>query len=41
MLGYQVRRPSLYDLTAEMARIDAPTLVIAGDEDEPCLEAGC
>jgi pimeloyl-ACP methyl ester carboxylesterase len=38
MLGYQVRRPSLYDLTAEMARIDVPTLIMAGDEEEPCLE---
>ena len=39
MQGYQGRRPSLYDLTAEMARIEAPTLLMTGDEDEPCLEA--
>ena len=39
MLGAQARRPSLYDLTAEMARIDVPTLIMAGDEEEPCLEA--
>ena len=38
LLGTQVRRPSLYDLTAEMARIDVPTLILAGDEEEPCLE---
>ena len=38
MLGYQARRPSLYDLSAEMARIDVPTLIMAGDEEEPCLE---
>ncbi len=38
MLGYQSRRPSLYDLTDEMARIDTPTLIMAGDEEEPCLE---
>jgi pimeloyl-ACP methyl ester carboxylesterase len=38
MAGYQGRRPSLYDLTAEMARIDVPTLIMAGDEEEPCLE---
>jgi pimeloyl-ACP methyl ester carboxylesterase len=37
-LGCQARRPSLYDLTAEMARIEAPVLIIAGDEDEPTLE---
>jgi pimeloyl-ACP methyl ester carboxylesterase len=40
MLGYQARRPSLYDLTAEMARIDVPTLIMNGDEEEPCLEVG-
>jgi len=39
LLGYQARRPSLYDLTAEIARIDVPTLIMAGDEEEPCLEA--
>jgi pimeloyl-ACP methyl ester carboxylesterase len=39
MLGYQARRPSLYDLTAEMGRVDTPTLIMAGDEEEPCLEA--
>jgi pimeloyl-ACP methyl ester carboxylesterase len=38
-LGYQSRRPSLYDLVAEMARISVPTLIMAGDEEEPCLEA--
>jgi pimeloyl-ACP methyl ester carboxylesterase len=39
MLGYQARRPSLYDLTAEMQRMRVPTLIMAGDEEEPCLEA--
>jgi len=38
LLGVQARRPSLYDLTAEMARIQVPTLIMAGDEEEPCLE---
>jgi pimeloyl-ACP methyl ester carboxylesterase len=38
MLGYQARRPSLYDLTADMARIEAPVLIVAGDEDDPTLE---
>jgi pimeloyl-ACP methyl ester carboxylesterase len=38
LLGVQCRRPSFYDLTAEMARMDVPTLVMAGDEEEPCLE---
>jgi len=39
MLGYQARRPSLYDLTGEMQRMRVPTLIMAGDEEEPCLEA--
>lgn len=38
MLGYQGERPSLYALTAEIAAIDVPVLVMTGDEDEPCLE---
>lgn len=38
MQGYQGRRPCLYDLTAEMAAISVPLLVITGDEDEQCLE---
>jgi hypothetical protein len=31
-------RPSVFDLGAEMERLDVPTLVVTGDEDEPCLE---
>jgi len=38
MLGYQARRPSLYALAAEMAGITAPTLIVAGDEDDSVLE---
>ena len=40
MLGYQARRPSLYDLKKEMAGITAPTLVMCGDEDDATLEPG-
>ncbi|TAN52334.1 MAG: hypothetical protein EPN19_11145 [Betaproteobacteria bacterium] len=39
MAGYQGRRPSLYALTEEMRRIAVPVLIVAGDEEEPCLEA--
>jgi pimeloyl-ACP methyl ester carboxylesterase len=39
MIGYQSRRPSLYDLTEEMKRIDVPTLIMSGDEEEPSLES--
>ena len=38
--GVQSRRPSLYDLTEEMKKITAPTLIITGDEDWSCLEPG-
>lgn len=38
LLGVQARRPSLYELAGDMARIEVPTLIMAGDEEEPCLE---
>jgi pimeloyl-ACP methyl ester carboxylesterase len=38
MLGVQSRRPSLYDLRSELAELSVPTLILAGDEDEGCLE---
>jgi pimeloyl-ACP methyl ester carboxylesterase len=38
MLGYQAKRPSLYDLVAEMKGITAPVLIVAGDEDDATLE---
>jgi pimeloyl-ACP methyl ester carboxylesterase len=38
--GVQKERPSLYTLVEEMKRITAPTLIITGDEDWPCLMPG-
>ncbi|MCY3663887.1 MAG: alpha/beta hydrolase [bacterium] len=38
MRGVQRERPSLYALEAELAAIAAPVLVLAGDEDDGCLE---
>ena len=40
MRGVQMRRPSLYELVDDMKKIDVPTLVVTGDEDDPCLEPG-
>jgi pimeloyl-ACP methyl ester carboxylesterase len=40
MRGVQSRRPSLFDLTEDMKKITAPTLIITGDEDWACLEPG-
>lgn len=38
MRGVQARRPSLYDLRDEFAAMEVPTLVMAGDEDDHCLQ---
>jgi pimeloyl-ACP methyl ester carboxylesterase len=38
MRGIQKRRPSLFDLIDKMKTITAPTLIMTGDEDWPCLE---
>jgi pimeloyl-ACP methyl ester carboxylesterase len=40
MRGVQKRRPSLYELADKMKTITAPTLVMTGDEDWPCIEPG-
>ena len=38
MRTVQKQRPSLYDLTDELAALDLPVLVVAGDEDDRALE---
>jgi pimeloyl-ACP methyl ester carboxylesterase len=38
--GVQGRRPSLWELTEQMKKLDVPTLIATGDEDDPCLEPG-
>jgi pimeloyl-ACP methyl ester carboxylesterase len=38
MRGVQARRPSLWELTDAMKTIEIPTLILTGDEDDPCLE---
>jgi len=38
MRGVQGKRPSIYDLEAEIKTITAPTLIITGDEDDHCLQ---
>jgi pimeloyl-ACP methyl ester carboxylesterase len=38
--GVQMLRPSIFDLGDRMAKLPVPTLVMTGDEDEPCLEPG-
>ena len=38
--GVQMLRPSIFELGDRMAKLEVPTLVMTGDEDEPCLEPG-
>ena len=38
MLGVQKNRPSIPQLIEEMKKLTVPTLIMTGDEDEPCLE---
>ena len=38
MRNYQGERPSLYDFAEQFAALTIPTLVIVGDEDDPCVE---
>jgi pimeloyl-ACP methyl ester carboxylesterase len=38
LMGVQMTRPSIFDLGERMEKLDVPTLIMTGDEDEPCLE---
>ena len=40
MRGVQMKRPTIYSLEARLTRLEVPTLIVTGDEDEPCLEPG-
>ena len=38
--GVQARRPSIYSLGRQLARLKVPTHIMTGDEDNQCLEPG-
>ena len=38
MRRVQIMRESIYELGDRMARLTVPTLIVTGDEDDPCLE---
>lgn len=40
MRGVQMRRPSLYDLEAQLSALDVPLLVVVGDEDDHSIQPG-
>ncbi len=37
MRGVQKARPSIFDLEDNMRHLNVPTLIVTGDEDDPCL----
>lgn len=40
MRGFMARRPSVYTFAEALGRLPVPSLIITGDEDEPCLAPG-
>jgi pimeloyl-ACP methyl ester carboxylesterase len=38
MRGVQMKRKTIFELEAELPTIAAPSLIVVGDQDEPCLE---
>ncbi len=40
MEGLQSARPSVYEFEEELSKMRIPTMILTGDEDEPCLEPG-
>jgi pimeloyl-ACP methyl ester carboxylesterase len=36
--GVQMKRKTIFELEAELRRLEVPSLVVVGDQDEPCLE---
>ena len=36
--GFQMERPTVYALEESLRQLQVPTLIMIGDEDEPCLE---
>lgn len=38
MRGVQGARPPIFDYEEQIRRLEVPSLILAGDEDEPCLE---
>ena len=38
--GFQARRAPIFDLEPELRALNVPTLIMFGDEDDPCIEPG-
>ena len=40
MRGVQMKRKTIVELEPELKKLKVPSLIIVGDQDEPCLEPG-
>ena len=38
--GFQARRAPIFDLEPQLRALNVPTLIMFGDEDDPCIEPG-
>ena len=38
--GVQMKRKTVFELEPELGRLEVPSLIVVGDQDEPCLEPG-
>ena len=38
--GVQLRRKTIFELEARLKTLQVPTLIVVGDQDEPCIEPG-
>jgi pimeloyl-ACP methyl ester carboxylesterase len=38
--GVMLKRKTIFELEPELKTIAAPTLIVVGDQDEPCIEPG-
>jgi pimeloyl-ACP methyl ester carboxylesterase len=38
--GVQMKRKTVFELEPELKHFDVPSLIVVGDQDEPCLEPG-
>ena len=38
--GVQMKRKTIFELEPQLKRLEVPSLIVVGDQDEPCLEPG-
>ena len=38
MRGYQMKRATIYELEPQLRQLKVPTLIVTGDDDDPCVE---